>query len=334
MDAQLCKNCFLSIDDMRKSTRCDTCQSPIHKECAIKDGGTFCDLCYTVRDAEAGGVAFEMPEEIRRTYIELYKSCPHKFLKEVIEGNESSPTCYTQIGIDLHELFDQCSNRFFPKEDMLETWEHIWGLYDPNLFESKEQKEKMYQRAIDSINTFYVVLPTLPEKPYATEETIRFDVGEGLPRARFTMDRIDEIDGELEMLDWKTGKVMVGQKLSSDLQAPMYIYGVKKHYGKPVRKFTFYYLQENKERVFIRDEHDEDTYWCTVNKRKYRINLTDAIREIQHIFSQIKNGNFNIPRDTKKMHFTCKMCHLQKEGLCEGAYNESWKQMNGGGYTW
>ena len=45
-----CKNCFGSVD-MRRDTKCATCNSPLHKECAIKEDGTsYCDVCYTVKE--------------------------------------------------------------------------------------------------------------------------------------------------------------------------------------------------------------------------------------------------------------------------------------------
>ena len=50
------------------------------------------------------------------------------------------------------------------------------------------------------------------------------------------MDAVIEGENGLELLDWKTGQVMVGKKLSSDLQAPLYIYGVMKHLNRHVEK--------------------------------------------------------------------------------------------------
>jgi hypothetical protein len=99
-------------------------------------------------------------------------------------------------------------------------------------------------------------------------------------------------------------------------------------YGIPVRSFTFHYLDENKTREFVRVTPDE--YVCQVINRQYKINLQDAIRDVQHQFSQIKKGIFSIPKETKKMFFTCKMCHLKDMDVCKGAYIESWKQINGG----
>lgn len=318
-----CRNCFTFIEDLRKTVKCSTCNTPLHKDCAINDGAVFCDVCYTVREETPERIEFTIPEHIRRTYIETYRSCPYKFLKEVIEGNPQPPTCYTQIGIDLHELFEKAVNdRGYTKSDMETQFALCWLQYPDDLFESEKQKSDMAIRAQDSIDTFYHVLPTIP-LPFTSEETIRYSIGEDIPQVEFTMDLVTENEnGNLDMHDWKTGGVMVGQKISSDLQAPLYIYGVQKHFDRQVDSFTFYYLKENKTRVFERINHDD--FVCRVGKREYFINLTDAIREVKSLFSQIKKGNFDIPRDTRKMYFACKMCHIKKQGMCRGADEEAW----------
>lgn len=326
---EFCKSCTFPIDDLRTSKKCSVCEDAVHKECVINDDGAiFCDNCYTVRAQTPEKINFEIPDKIRRTYIELYRSCPHKFFLEVLEGNESPATCYTQVGIDLHDLFEKGVNdRSYPMQQMIDDFTVIWNNVYPSmeLFDSEDMKVKMWTRAMESIETFYQLLPDIPI-PFVTEETIRYSIGEDIPDVEFTMDVVTEDeDGGLHLHDWKTGKVMVGQKLSSDLQAPLYIYGVQEHYKRPVKSFTFYYLHENKVRVFTHD-HD-DTYVCEVGKRRYYITLTDTIKEVKRIFAQIKKGNFNIPHDTKKMYFACKMCHLPKMGLCSGADEESWYQL-------
>lgn len=317
-----CKNCFTSTSE--RST-CSMCNSPLHRECAIKeDSVLFCDLCYTIKAEQPKVIEWELPEHIRRTYIETYRACPYKFLKEVLEDNPQPATCYTQVGIDLHELFEKAiHNRSYSVDEMHNEFRETWLSYPESLFESDNIRESMKTRSIDSIDTFYNILPTLG-KIFTTEETIHYSIGDDLPLVQFTMDLVTEnASGNLDMHDWKTGSVMVGQKISSDLQAPLYIYGVQKHFGRQVDTFTFYYLKENKTRVFERV--DDDNYICRVGKREYKINLTDAIREVKSLFSRIKKGEFNIPQDTRKMYFTCKMCHIKEQGLCEGADIQAWK---------
>lgn len=321
-----CNSCFGAIEDQRKKVPCTACGLPLHRDCALKKNEMlYCDLCFTKEKKAKNVVEFELPPSIRRTYIETYRSCPHKFFHEVLKGNEAPATCHTEIGIDLHELFDKAVNdRGYHITNMFDDFKKVWdNKYPPmNLFKDEEQKQDMWQRAQDSIETFYEVLPSIP-MPFTSEETIHFNIGDDIPDVEFTMDLVTEnAEGGLDMHDWKTGRVMAGMKLSTDLQAPLYIYGVQMHFKRRVDRFTFYYLKEKKTRVFERI--NDDNYVCRVGKREYKINLTDAIREVKTIFSHIKKGNFNVPHDTKKMFFACKMCHLPEAGLCRGAYEESW----------
>lgn len=315
-----------------KTVSCEVCSKTIHKDCAINKEKTYCDVCYLSKTEEVNIPVFEgeIPEIIRRSYIQTYLDCPFKFYNEVILGHEQPENIYAKIGIDLHDLFDKASNNLsYQKEHMLKEFHEAFDEYDEELFESTlgdASRETMLKRGLDSINGFYSILQTLPPTPYQTEQTLVFSVGDELPKVQATSDRIDIVDGEIEMLDWKTGNVMVGMALSNDIQAPLYIYSVREKYGLPVRKFTFYYVKDNKFRTFNRI--DDDNYMCMVGKRQYNINLTDAIRKVQHVFSQINKGNFNIPSDTKGMYFKCKTCHIKAKGLCEGADIQAWNQYN------
>lgn len=327
-----CKNCFTNVDG-REAKHCSDCNSELHKDCAIKDNGAFfCDVCYTAKE-EAPQNKFgdyELPDYIRRTYIETYRSCPYKFYLEVIKGNKMPPNEYTQVGSDVHEVIEKLIRNEIPTNQAYKMIGDQFDEYSDSLFVNKS-KEDMRKRADDSLDTFIQNIYEEIENVHSVEENIRFEVGDNVPDVSITMDLITEKDGKLEMHDWKTGKVMVGQKLSSDLQAPLYIRAVKKHFDQDVRKFTFYYLQENKTREFIQSEIDPQTYICTVGKREYKVNITDAVREVKTIFSRMQKGDFNIPQDTRKMHFTCKMCHLREEGLCEGADVQSWINLNNKG---
>lgn len=314
-----CKQCFGPIDGRTTQITCSECNSPMHKDCTINFGGAdFCDVCFTIAQEKPKSKFgdFELPEFIRRTHIETYRDCEYKFYQEVIKGHSMPPNIYTQMGSDLHELFELAIKGELqaPESMKLHFKTLYWDKYHDDLFTETGTRERMWVRAMDSIDTFYTVLPNIGNV-FVTEETIFTNIGDNIPDVRITMDLITERDGELEMHDWKTGRVMVGQRLSSDLQAPLYIYSVINKYNKPVRSFTFYYLQENKTRVFIRSEKNPEEYICTVGKREYKVNLTDAIREVKSIFSRIKKGDFQ-PRHNKNKYFVQRMCHLKELGLC------------------
>lgn len=301
------------------------CEGHLHKECAIKeDGEHYCDTCHIIKSSSPKKLSFELPEYVRRSHIETYRLCPYKFKMEVLEGNVQPDTCYTKVGNDLHELFEKAlHDRSYTHQNMTADYAKLWNEYPEDLFETSKQKEDMAKRAEDSIKTFYTTLLSIP-MPFVTEKTIFYSIGEGLPEVRFTMDLIVENEqGNLEMHDWKTGRVMVGQKINTDLQAPLYIYGVEKHYGRQVDSFTFHYLNEGKTRTFHRVS--ENVYECQVRNNKYRIDLINAIREVKSLFSHIVKGNFDVPKNPKYMKHACNICHIRKAGLCSGAEEQVWK---------
>lgn len=290
----------------------------LHASCTSNG---YCDLCQTHAGKPTQG--YTLPDVIRRSHIELYRKCPYSFYLEVIKGQASPHTIYTQLGVDLHDLFDEHANQDVKMVhgEMISRFVDVWSTYTDELFDDVD-RNKMWLRAMTSIDTFYSIAQNLPRTPYVTEEKIQFSVGEGLPQVSITMDRVDEVAGELELLDWKTGKVMVGKNLCYDMQAPLYIHAVRTHYKKPVRKFTFYYVNENKFRTFERVT--DDVYRCTVGKKDYDISIIDTLREVNTIFSRIKNGDFNVPNDARGMFFTCKMCHQRANGSCKGIDEQAW----------
>jgi len=321
----ICINCQQKIDDLRRETRCYTCGAPLHRSCAIKENEKYyCDVCYTVKNEDNNAQEFIVPDVIRRSHIETYIQCPYKFYMEIIKDIKAPPTIYTQIGVDVHKLLDKlCKDTTYTQKEMIKEFDNFWQNYPENLFENESQKNKMYQRAMNSIANAYNLIPHMP-KPLSTEDNIVFSIGDNLPKISTTIDRIDASGDELVITDWKTGAVMVGQKLSSDLQAPLYIYAARQKYNKPVKSFIFYYLENNKKRIF--EYAGNDNYICMVKKNKYIINPTEAIRKVKSILSFILKGEFNVPQNTKRMFFICKMCHIQQMKMCQGAELESWTQ--------
>lgn len=322
-----CASCGQPVKKADK-TRCSVCDGSLHKDCALtKDNQNYCDNCYAV-DEQSPNLpqSFTIPEVIRRSYIETYRACPYKFYREVLMGETADENgIHAQIGIDLHELFGKAclENPNYTKEHMTDEFRPIWNNYEAGKFSCIEQQSELLSRSKECITRFYEILPSFPHRAFAIEEKLEFAVGDLLPKISTTLDRVDRLGDELHITDWKTGKVMVGEKLSSDLQAPLYIYGAQEKYGMPVKSFRFIYLQDGKERLFTRIENS-NTFVCTVRKRDYFISPDAAVKEVQSVFGRIMNGDFNIPQDVKKMYFHCKMCHLQEQKKCQGADVQSW----------
>lgn len=324
---EYCASCFGEITDKRKTTTCSHCNKIMHNTCAqhcTSCNAPLCDTCFEEHKGLCPSCITETPkiEFIRRSYVEDYRKCPYKFYLEAIKGIQLPNNCYAQVGIDLHELFDKYSQSYIDNIlPIKKEWENMKENYDDKLFETKELKEKLFQRGDDSIETFVLKHNQMP-LPYMTEQRMTFEVADGLPLASFTMDRINVIDGKAHLLDYKTGKVLVGKQLETDLQVPYYIYGVEQNLDYKVDSFTLLYLSENKTRVFNRV--DDDKFVCQVGKRQYFISLQKTISTLHSIFNQIKQEQFNVPN--KIQPYVCKICGFHKYGYCEGANLEAWKQ--------
>ena len=96
-----------------------------------------------------------IPDVIRRSHIETYKSCPYKFYMEVIKGIKDPSSVYATIGIDLHELFSKaCHDKNYVEQQMVENYLKIWDNYNSTIFEDEQQQSTLKQRALNSIKKF------------------------------------------------------------------------------------------------------------------------------------------------------------------------------------
>jgi len=324
-----CSNCFAPIKGNQKSTTCSRCGQPLHERCSIKCkcSAPLCDVCFMSNEVclkceEEESVRIEV---IRRSHLELYEKCPHAFELEVVKNLGHQSTIYTQSGIDLHDLFEEYSkHKNGSPDEMYDRFvkECVSNYPDEWYNETYTTREIMDERYKRNIKGFFALREKLGP-PLITEEKLVFSVGENLPKVSITMDRIDEEDGEYVLGDYKTGKVMVGKSIATDLQAPLYILAVKQHYNKPVKRFDFYYLGEEKVRTFER--LDDDRYVCRVNKREYIISLQETIREVRTRLDKIQKGLFTI-KPTQKP-YNCTQCQFYKTE-CDGCDTEMWNQVN------
>lgn len=301
---------------MKKEKKCNRCGKIAHQSCLVNEGGEYyCDLCFVNKKHDK--VVVELPDVIRRSHIQTFLDCEYKSYHEIVLGYEQPENIYAKIGIDVHEIIETVPDKY----EATEKFKEIFGGLDDSWFLDDKQKDKLESRGYDSIDTYYDIKDDIG-KGDLLEKKIIFSVGTDLPKVSTTVDRIDIFDKHIEVLDWKTGNVAVGKKLSSDIQVPLYIYGVEQELKKPVSKFTLYYLSENKKRIY---EHMHgDVYGCKVNKRTYEVKLSDTVKQVQNVFNRMRNNDFEITGDPKKMHFTCKMCHVKARGLCEGADVQTW----------
>lgn len=342
-----CFNCDKPIEGV--AVECKDCGKKLHEACAaqcIKCGAALCDTCALNKGFKCdecigeidGGVELE---QVRRSHIDDYEECPHGFYLTVVKGVTSPGNAYSEVGVELHEIFDRNSQRGDSerisgdegKNRLLQEWSEVFSRIEHEKFVGCQTrltvegfKKKMFEQGVTNIENYVKWEATRPA-PWRTEEQIveYIDNDTSLPKVSITMDRIDYINGEYEVIDYKTGKVFVGKKLSTYLQTPLYIIMIEKHYGIKVSRFRYLFFNEDKERVFERV--DDDTFVCTVAKREYTVSLQECIKRVKRDFSKIKRGQFQITPNVSKWK-CAHMCSHMKTGHCAGIETQSWINKN------
>lgn len=340
MSGDRCKNCSRLII-AEESTTCKKCGKPLHKDCAVKTrNGHFCDVCFETKEETIEHP--KLPQSIRRSYLDEYESCPYSAYLDIVKGIELPGSSFAEVGITLHETFDMFYQELHePTEKMLiddfkrnfemiknESFEFGLMLFKEKTLE--QHKEDMYNVGLTSISNFLKLNDehkmVANRRLIETEKKIVFSIGEEYPEVQITLDRLDEVDGELELIDYKTGNVMVGRDLQDNLQVPLYIYAVEQHYKRPVKRFVLHYLNDDKVRIYNRV--DDDTFRCDVRGRWYIIKLSTTIQRVKVIFDNMKKGKWSVPTDFKSMYFKCKTCSKKHYGYCDGAESQVWKTVD------
>ena len=314
-----CKQCKAELTWENK-TICVKCGVEICEDCSMKNKFK-CEKC-------ADKLKIKIPDVIRRSSIEDYRSCPYYFKLHIIDGNEPRQNVLARLGSDLHDMYESIQRGELHIEDVENKSNEIINKIQEDY--PGEDIDRLWDRTNTCNESFLKLLPTL-NKAIQFEERIEFEIGKDLPKVTIAYDRLEEDEnGDLHIVDWKTGKVMSGKKLTTDLQPALYLKAVESKYGKMPKSFKLIYVGDTdkqgnyKERTFT--SIDGNKFVCKVGNKEYIQDITEQIKVVQKLFAQIKQGKFSIPQ--KPDYFKCKMCDFKTKGLCDGNDTQNWININ------
>lgn len=169
------------------------------------------------------------------------------------------------------------SSGFLSFEDLLNIYEKEWI---NDWYESSVAQKEFYEKGKESLKLFYNdFIKNQPE--------ILFIDGEPALEKNFNLklngdvfigaiDRMDKIDGGVEIIDYKTGSPKKTLAKEEKLQLLIYAVAAKKVLGLNPLKLTYYYL--------------DDCSTCSFNVKDDDIENTEE--EIKDILNKIKRSNF------------------------------------------
>ena len=291
-------------------------------------GKDLCDTCYGENNyrCEECYKPENMFQVIRRSHIEQYAGCPYSLYLQLVKGIEPPMGKHAQLGVIVHEIIDQSQkgtsldNAIQDMLDGVEQWnlhtEDEYSLISMDLEETGKICLQNFWKMKDNFNG-----------DSKSEYNIKYSIDDDLPTISCTLDRICFDGDSIHLHDWKTGKPMSGQKLITDLQPPLYLYGVNKEFGAMPKTFTLHYLHPDKHIVY--NKIGDMVYEVKTSRSIYTLDVEEALERTKNILSGIKNQKFSMPN--KATHeWRCKsgMCWFGTSGVCSGTQKEQWKNLN------
>jgi len=177
------------------------------------------------------------------------------------------------------------------------TWEALKKIYEnawiDDWYPDEATQKKYKQQGLKQLKTFYEAHRNNWPKVLGVEKAFRLKIDDAVVIGR--IDRVDEVDGGVAIVDYKTGEAR--ERLTRDQRAQLLLYQLAAEEVlrlKP-QKLTFYFFKNNQEISFLGNDKE----------------LTKLKTDISETIQKIKSSAF-APRPNP---YVCKYCDFRE--ICE-----------------
>jgi len=213
------------------------------------------------------------PLQLSASGIETYQKCPQKYLFSKVWGIGSGPAAATTFGNIMHNTIRQFIAAL--RKGLRLSFEEVVAIFRREWtsagFEDRHQEELYQNDGIEQLRAFHTSALNTPAHVTAQEKrfTIKCDNGVELIGR---MDQINRIaPGEVEIIDYKTGKPKSETHAQKDLQLSVYALAAREVLDvKPVR-LIYYNLQDNRCVFASREEKQLHELYGTIQEVAFDI---------------------------------------------------------------
>lgn len=252
----------------------------------------FTENLATLPDPKAS-LALYLPKQFSFTQLAAFNTCPlqYKFahvFKVPVFGKWTFSFGKTMHNT-LHEFFKRWMEKaacvqttLFETESQKEplltldellkiyedSWQDDWYLDDA-------QREKYRVSGRESLKGYYAQLKNQPPTIYALEQAFTIKWRDIVLKGR--IDRMDEIDGGVEIIDYKTGSSKTKKTLAKEDKEQLLLYQIAARdiLGVTPKKLTYHYLSDNTQMSFLGTEKELFDLQDSVLERVDRIRTSD-----------------------------------------------------------
>lgn len=177
------------------------------------------------------------------TQIDTFKGCPLKYKYRYILKVPTLPYQTLTFGRTIHETLHDF-HRFAQQGKNLSQKEFI-DLYkshfDGSGYESQEHKEKRFKKGIDDLKTYFKTHKDLFGKPLHLERSFKLKIDDVTINGK--IDRIDETEEGIEIIDYKTGKTKDQKTVDKDEQLSLYALASNEAFGLNPNRVSLYFVE-------------------------------------------------------------------------------------------
>jgi DNA helicase-2/ATP-dependent DNA helicase PcrA len=181
----------------------------------------------------------------------------YNFLKYANESNASNQK--NLFGFEAKTVKVNKNEKSLNLDDLMEIYEKNWI---EEWYENKKQKEEYYNLGRKIVKDFYKEFLKNPPKVLKINNALALEMPFNLKIGEYTLygvvDRIDEKEGEVAIIDYKTGNFK--DKLSLDDKKQLLIYQIaaEEIFKIKPKELIYHYLSDNKKASFLGTKKEKE----------------------------------------------------------------------------
>lgn len=186
-----------------------------------------------------------------------YERCPRAYQYHYVYRIPTAPKPYFDFGGAIHSVIEELTKKIKGGEQVdlplaLEILKRVWS---PRGFESKLDEKRALEEAEEILKVFLEEQARIRSEIVEIEKEFTIKVGDFQVRGR--IDRIDRVEDEFMVIDYKTSKEALSEKkLREDMQLLAYTLVVESLFYKRPKKVGWWFLRANKKVMIEVSEED------------------------------------------------------------------------------
>ena len=238
-----------------------------------------------------------LPESLSFSAVENYTTCPLQYKYKYVLKLPTLPSHALSFGTTIHDTLRDFHTKLMfngdiSLEELLHTYENNW---QPLGYMNEEHRNIRFESGRSLLEKYYNKHKSDSVKHIALEKWFNLNLGGVQFRGR--IDRIDELDEGVEIIDYKTGATKTQKEVDKDNQLALYAIAAEEALKLKPKLLSLYFVEEG---VKVSTTHTPEE-------------LEQAKKTVINVVERLKKGDFEA---TPGMH--CTWCDYKE--ICPFAY--------------